>query len=292
MVNQNSVEKVELEKSCKLTPKIVKRMPFAIYDHMSFYLGEKLVFCGGHKRPSILSKECFGLTSPGGAWTPLPDMPRFLCNSAKTTLGDKAFLIGGFEKDPVDSVFSFDSGTEEWKEEAKLSVGRSSACAVSYKDAVYVTGGKITAVAPESMNLNTVEKLKDGIWTAMPDLTHKRRKHGCALVKDPKGRTGILVVGGTGDTDNVQTTVEFLDLDKEGAEWELMPELNEKRCCWPQVGVIEISILAVGGMKRPSNNFEIFDQKNGNWIDGTYKLKTQRTQADAALVPKSFYGCI
>ena len=43
------------------------------------------------------------------------------------------------------------------------------------------------------------------------------------------------MVGGTGDTDNVGTTVEFLDLSTEGAVWELLPALNEERCCWPQV---------------------------------------------------------
>ena len=43
------------------------------------------------------------------------------------------------------------------------------------------------------------------------------------------------MVGGTGDSGDVETTVEFLDLNTEGAEWELMPELHEKRCCWPQV---------------------------------------------------------
>ena len=43
------------------------------------------------------------------------------------------------------------------------------------------------------------------------------------------------MVGGTGDTDNVGTSVEFLDLSTEGAVWELLPALNEERCCWPQV---------------------------------------------------------
>ena len=181
MVNLNTVEKAELTKSCTLTPKIIKRMPFAIYDHMTFYVGDMFVFCGGHKRPGVISKQCFGLVgSPGANWTALPDIPRFLFNSAKTTIREKALLIGGFEKEPVDSVFSFDSGTKKWSNEAKLSLGRSSACAVSYGDTVYVTGGKKTAVAPDSINLKTVEKLKLGVdnnWVALPDLIHKRHSN-------------------------------------------------------------------------------------------------------------------
>ena len=181
MVNQNSVEKAELSKSCLLTPKVMKRMPFAIYDHMSFYVEDKFVFCGGHKRPGLLSNQCFGLSSNQGAnWTALPNIPRFLSNAAKTTIKDKAFLIGGFEKEPVDTVYSFDSKMEKWEEEVKLSLGRSSACAVSYGDTVYVTGGKKTAAASNSINLKTVEKLRigeDKSWIAMPDLIHKRHSH-------------------------------------------------------------------------------------------------------------------
>ena len=54
MVNLNTVEKIELESSCKLTPKILKRMPFAIYDHLSFYVNDKFIFCSGHKRPGVV----------------------------------------------------------------------------------------------------------------------------------------------------------------------------------------------------------------------------------------------
>ena len=141
MVNLNTVEKVEGAKSCILTPRIMKRMPFAIYDHMSFYVGDKFVFCGGHKRPGLLSKQCFGMMSePGSNWTALPDIPRFLCNSAKSIIGNKAFIIGGFEKEPVDTVYSFDSATEKWNEEVKLTLGRSSACSVSYANTLYVIG--------------------------------------------------------------------------------------------------------------------------------------------------------
>lgn len=53
-MNLNTVEKIELESSCKLTPKILKRMPFAIYDHLSFFVNDKFIFCSGHKRPGVV----------------------------------------------------------------------------------------------------------------------------------------------------------------------------------------------------------------------------------------------
>ena len=71
--------------------------------------------------------------------------------------------------------------------------------------------------------------------------------------------------------------------------------------------MLENNIVAIGGEKRPSNTFEKFDPKVinvslvrrrcnklvqvGQWTRGDYKLKTMRVQADATVVPKSFYSC-
>ena len=41
MVNLNTVEKIELSSSCLLAPKVIPKMPFALYDHMSFYVDNK-----------------------------------------------------------------------------------------------------------------------------------------------------------------------------------------------------------------------------------------------------------
>ena len=85
-----------------------------------------------------------------------------------------------------------------------------------------------------------------------------RADHGCAVIKDSKGRTGILVVGGVGDKVEktflvnihssfqscVASSVEFLDLDTDGSEWETMPNLRNPRCCSPKV--TSLSILDSG----------------------------------------------
>ena len=141
MINLNTVEKLELESSCVLTPKTIKRMPFAIYDHMSFYVTDKFVFCGGHKRPAVVSNQCFGLRNvPGANWTELPNIPELIFDAADTTIGNTAFIIGGFIKAPSDTVFSFNGETEEWKREPSLSRGRFASCAVSFGDTIYVIG--------------------------------------------------------------------------------------------------------------------------------------------------------
>ena len=72
--------------------------------------------------------------------------------------------------------------------------------------------------------------------------------------------------------------------------------------------MLENNIVVIGGEKRPSNTFERFDPEvittsvwrglavlrdcsGGEWAKGDYKLKTMRVQADATVVPKSFYSC-
>ena len=141
MINLNTVEKLELDSSCVLTPTTIKRMPFAIYDHMSFFLTDKFVFCGGHKRPAVVSNQCFGLKNvPGANWTELPNIPELLFDSADTTIGNTAYIIGGFIKAPSDTVFSFNGETEEWRREPSLSRGRYASCAVSFGDTIYVIG--------------------------------------------------------------------------------------------------------------------------------------------------------
>ena len=141
MINLNTVEKLELESSCVLTPKAMKRMPFAIYDHMSFFVRDKFVFCGGHKRPAVVSNQCFGLQNiPGANWTELPNIPELIFDSADTTIGNTAYIIGGFIKEPSDTVLSFNGITEEWKREPSLTRGRYASCAVSFDDTIYVIG--------------------------------------------------------------------------------------------------------------------------------------------------------
>ena len=55
-------------------------------------------------------------------------------------------------------------------------------------------------------------------------------------MKNKDGHLGIVVVGGTGDAPEADTSVEFLDLTIPGATWEKWPSLTTSRCCWPQVG--------------------------------------------------------
>ena len=67
------------------------------------------------------SDECYGIKSEAGAgWRELGKVPRFLYNSAVATLANTAYLIGGFEEEPVDSVLSYSGDTDTWADATKL----------------------------------------------------------------------------------------------------------------------------------------------------------------------------
>ena len=87
-------------------------------------------------------------------------------------------------------------------------------------------------VGQESMNLDTVEQLRvgrDQAWVQLPSLLKRRsahtdngcscvtmcynvtmlrcrRQHGCAVARSAAGNLGIVVVGGTGDSEADKVT--------------------------------------------------------------------------------------
>ena len=91
-------------------------------------------------------------------------------------------------------------------------------------------------VGQESMNLDTVEQLRvgrDQAWVQLPSLLKRRsshtdngfrcydvtmlrcrRQHGCAVARSAAGNLGIVVVGGTGDSeaDKVTSVRKMLSL--------------------------------------------------------------------------------
>jgi len=249
------------------------------------------MFCGGHKKPGVLNNQCFGFRKNGSVWEQAADMPKFLYNSEAVPMGGKIYIIGGYKEAPVTDVFVYDHAADKWSEGPALAKGRASACGGAYKGRLIITGGLIDQVGTDSHYLTNVEQLKWGAnsWEALPSLTLRRAKHGCAVITDSNGRNGLIVVGGEGDEAGVATSVEFLDLDSPGATWEPFPSITTPRDAWPQVGIVENVPMVVGGELKPSNNLELL--KEGTWTPGPYKLKIKRVQSDACIVPKSFFEC-
>ena len=70
-----------------------------------------------------------------------------------------------------------------------------------------------------------------------------------------------------------------------------------------QVGVVENSIMVLGGEAKPSSNMDILNQKVRTTVSiafcfnqeklwkPAYKLKERRAEASAIIVPMSFLSC-
>jgi hypothetical protein len=101
---------------------------------------------------------------------------------------------------------------------------------------------------------------------------------------------GILVAGGSGNGfQEVNWSVEFLDLSMLGGKWEVLPPLKKPRCCWPQMGFVGNNLFIMSGEKVPSQRVEKFNQNSGQWIeeDGT-KLLMKRSQSRAIFTTSQF----
>merc|ERR1711974_319029 len=148
----------------------------------------KLMLCGGMTQEKMPNSQCFSLSQvPGSRWRREADLPTTQSlKAAHVVAGGRAFIFGGLEEEvPLPSV--------------------------------YIIGG--SQVVPGRHALQSVDLVErkgvwdtSAVWTTMPALKQARAEHGCAVIKDSKGRTGILVVGGTGDKSCVGSSVEFLNL--------------------------------------------------------------------------------
>ena len=77
---------------------------------------------------NFLSDQCFGIKNePLAKWKEVSKVPKFLYDSAKATIGNTAYIVGGFEETPVGYVYSYNGDTDTWKEEPSLRYSRMSA---------------------------------------------------------------------------------------------------------------------------------------------------------------------
>jgi len=291
----STLERVGLRSSCAVVP----TMPTPLYHHLGFYVNNKLMLCGGMTQEKMPNSQCFSLSQvPGSRWRREADLPTTQSlKAAHVVAGGRAFIFGGLEEEvPLPTVYSYHSESMRWSKELPLTSGRSDACAVAHAGSVYIIGG--SQVVPGRHALQSVDLVErkgvwdtSAVWTTMPALKQARAEHGCAVIKDSKGRTGILVVGGTGDKSCVGSSVEFLNLETDGVEWETMPSLHNPRSCSPKVGLVERTPVVVGGLKDGSPTLEVFNLTENRWELGSYQLKENRSFFDATLVPSSFFSC-
>ena len=169
-----------------------------------------------------------------------------------------------------------------------MSTARFSPCAAVHAGVIYVTGGANSAnsSADDAENGATADldsaemyDVKKGRgWIAMPNMNRKRRHHACAVLGGNGGGgdgTRLVVAGGSGVFDAVQTSVEMLDLGSDDGGWiEMAVGLAKPRCCWPQMGLLGGNLVIMGGEEEAGDSLETWDGQQ--WAQSEVKTPQKR----------------
>ncbi len=253
-------------------------LPITLYDHMVVQTeDDHFVTCGGHTgvQPEA-SNQCFVYDPVSDQWTQMPNLPVGVRNGVMLSANDKIYVIGGWINAPSDKFFAFENGA--WAECPPLLVTRFSPCGVNYKGNLVITGGSAQN-GDRTQDLALVESFnsQSNIWEPLLEMNLGRRHHACALV----GQHNLIVAGGSGAFENVQTSVEMLDLSNNNSPWQVLGSLQKARCCWPQMGLVGQVLTIIGGERVASVAVEEFD--GGQWKvradDGCLRLKRAQDRA-------------
>lgn len=252
-------------------------LPITLYDHMTVQTeDDHLVTCGGHTGiQQEASNQCFVYDPIKDQWTQMPNLPVGIRNAVMLSANGKIYIIGGWIEAPSDRFFAFESGA--WAECPSLSIARFSPCGVNYMGNLIISGGSAQN-GEKTQDLTTAElfNTQSNNWEPLPEMNFGRRHHACALI----GQDNLIVAGGSGAFENVQTSVEMLDLSKKD-QWQMLGPLQKARCCWPQMGLVGQVLTIIGGERVASVAVEEFD--GGQWKvredNGCLRLKRAQDRA-------------
>ena len=142
---------------------------------------------------------------------------------ASATVDGQHFLIGGQNGDnePLDTVFAYDSTSNEWTEHTRLPEPRFRCSATAIDNhRLMLIGGYSETTNRSTLVYDTTTRL----WTPLPDLNIGRWK--AAIVST---NNKVYVIGGR-SVNGRERSIEELDLSRNPRRWSVLPqELATKR---------------------------------------------------------------
>jgi len=188
-------------------PTVVTAAPATVYN------GEIYLFGGSYNREGLNEPNIYDVVeaynTATDTWRFVTNMPKKLQNPAVATVGDKAYLIGGYLPDEgrmSEEVMTFDFLTEQWDTTSCEPLPANRARLFMYSSAAPAVDGKIFLIGGgESDMTNHWPSSKVGIydtatnaWQVAPSLPLPLDGH-LSLLLDGK----IFVIGGCNDYDFV-----------------------------------------------------------------------------------------
>ena len=258
---------------CKLPH--LPHLPQARHLHTLDMVGGSLMACGGRKT----SRSCVRLEQ--GVWVEVATSTWRWGHTSWLTPQGQLLLVGGTGNSTTTELV--------WPREQRglsfsLAHPTSSACSVSMRNTMLITGGWRTPDTVTSYSL-------DGEHTELPELLEGRRSHACGQL----GGRVLVVTGGLDRDNSYLTSTELLRLDIDGQPDGRWKRLDTGDLPVPRYAMASVTLgeeLIVYGGRTHDRSKDVttvlrFNDIEGAWVE-IATLECNRAGAAAVLVTSSF----
>jgi len=255
-------------------------------------VGDNVYVCGGSSGTfgdSTVHFECFvkkADSARSGRWKIGPSMEYKTSHAASASFGRKIYVFGGYKKpvcDKTPQVQVFNADSQKWSSSFFMDppdfIGAFN-CAAASNSRIYITGGyyersyvdsnkckeepsgeELTASNRDKDNYQKnvlIFSPKNGIWSKGPEMMHRRRNHGCAIVTIG-GQQGLLVAGGYNPEEFFLDSVEFLSFSAGDRSWQKLSSFNTAR--GSRLGLFQVRnlIYALSGEPPDGTSVEVMN---------------------------------
>jgi|ERR1712130_948147 len=274
-LNLNCVESAEYIQERESEWKLLRDMNDGLdktrrKHHAVAVLGHKLFVAGGWNERDEIVGTMFCLHLIIMHWQQFPDMGTKRQNPIgcgfKKNNEEFVLVAGGWHGDGycLRNTEIYDLKAQRWESpiNGNMNRGREEACAVKFREEIWMMGGWDDN---DSLNSCEIFSIEQRIWNTGPEMNKKRSGPSATVAN------GTIYVAG-GYSGNYESSVEYCNPLGRNMQWTIM----EQRMNVPRenfgLGSIGESIYAVGGENNGEilDSVEVLEMENGNY--GEWKV--------------------
>jgi N-acetylneuraminic acid mutarotase len=224
----------------------------------------------GATRVSLSGFSIEVLTNP---WVALPSMPTARHSPTSVAIGDKIYVIGGYNNESLNKIEVFDISTRSWTSKPNMQVARYSHTANAIDNQIYVMGGGWSFNSVEAYDIDSQS------WSSKASMGTPRNSHSSCVYD---GR--IYVFGGR-NQNTALSSVEMYDPSTDAWDYKAS---NSKLYFGSSCVTVGDEIYVFGGAKN-ENGFEVYDPSLDAWVRSGQLSSTKRYGFSAELIGNFIY---
>jgi hypothetical protein len=238
----------------------------------------------------VLSNKCYYLEN--NKWVSSASMNSVRSSAAAAQLKDGNFLVtGGYDGSYLNSAEMLtEEGWESNIPSLPVTIHRHCMVTVNSTTVMAIGGEQNHQYSGKSFYFTFGEER----CTEGPDLKNKRDSHSCGKIRRNKESQEMSIIVAGGEYDSLLSSVEILD---EGSnDWQTGPELPFGIDLSQMVEDQNGGVVLIGGLTSSFVNLNTLYQlphggQDAVWTKMEQKLKTQRREHTAFLVPDNIVDC-